>query len=45
VRGVAIGTLFVAFAGATKAMLPAIVSFLLARSQSTEHLGYVAPFA
>lgn len=42
VRGVAVGTLFVALSGAADTALPDIVAFLLSRAQSTEHLGYVA---
>ena len=45
VQGVPIGTLFVALSEAEPATLPDIAAFLLARSQSMEHLGYVAPSA
>jgi D-methionine transport system ATP-binding protein len=41
VRGVPIGTLFVILAQAAEAPLPDIIAFLSARSQFTEHLGYV----
>ncbi|WP_227322573.1 methionine ABC transporter ATP-binding protein [Acidisoma silvae] len=45
VRGVAVGSLFVALADAGAAPVDAILSFLLGRSQATELLGHVVPSA
>ena len=45
VRGIAIGTTFLAVASVDSSTLPSVLAFFSARAQTVEHLGYVDPSA